>query len=139
MPVPLQGEFIMRDAFRKYLTLVHRRPKFAVGLIAVFAVGVLFEIAGNTDLAHVSSHDVYREFLSSFGDALIVAAVLAALVDPVVQHQFASEWGRDLYWAIFSPNAPQEFRDGLQTLAAPTAYISLCQYTLDVQLSGRRP
>jgi hypothetical protein len=120
----------VRDAFRKYRTLLHRRPKFAVGLIAVFAVGVLLEIAGSTDLAHVPSHDVYRQFLSSFGDALIVAAVLAALVDPIVQHQFASEWGRDLYWAIFSPNAPQEFRDGLQALAAPTAYISLCQYTL---------
>jgi hypothetical protein len=89
-PVPLSGgELIVRNAFRKYLTLVHRRPTFAVGLIAVFVVGVQLEIAGNTDLAHVSSHDAYRQFLSSFGDALIVAAVLAALVDPIVQ-QFAS-------------------------------------------------
>jgi hypothetical protein len=99
-------------------------------LITVFVAGVLLEVAGNTDLAHVSSHDVYRQLLGSFGDTLIVAAVLATLVDPIVQHQFASEWGRDLYWAIFSPNAPQEFRDGLQALAAPTAYISWCQYTL---------
>jgi hypothetical protein len=120
----------VRDVFRKYLTLVHRRPKFAVGLIVVFVAGVLLELAGDTDLAHVPSHDVYRQFLGSLGDALIVAAVLAALVDPIVQHQFASEWGRDLYWAIFSPNAPQEFRDGLQALAAPIAYISFCQYTL---------
>lgn len=130
MPVPLQGELTVRDVFRKYLTLVHRRPKFAVGLIAVFVGGVLLELAGDTGLAHVPSHGAYRQFLGSLGDALIVAAVLAALVDPIVQHQFASEWGRDLYWAIFSPNAPQDFRDGLQALAAPVAYISLCQYTL---------
>jgi hypothetical protein len=120
----------MRDAIRRYLTLVHRRPKFAVGLIGVFVVGILLEIAGDTDLAHIPSHSVFQQFLGSLGDALIVAAVLAALVDPLAQHQFASEWGRDLYWAIFSPNAPQEFRDGLQALAAPDAYISRCRYTL---------
>jgi len=118
------------DSLRKYLTLVHRRPKFAVGLIAVLVIGVLLEIAGNTDVAHIPSHGAYRQLMSSLGDALIVAAVLAILVDPFVQHQFASEWGRDLYWAIFSPNAPQDFRDGLQALAAPIAFISRCQYAL---------
>ena len=120
----------MRDSMRKYLALVHRRPKFAVGLIAVFVVGILFEIAGNTGLAHIPEHGAYRQLLGSLGDALIVASVLASLVDPVVQHQFASEWGKDLYWAIFSPNAPPEFRDSLQLLAAPVAFISRCQYTL---------
>jgi len=118
------------DSFRKYLTLVHRRPKFAVGLIAVLVIGVLLEIAGNTDVAHIPSHGAYRQLTSSLGDALIVAAVLAILVDPLVQHQFASEWGHDLYWAIFSPNAPQDFRDGVQALAAPIAFISRCQYAL---------
>ena len=101
-----------------------------MGLIAVFVVGVLLEIAGNTGLAHIPEHNAYRQLVSSLGDALIVASVLGFLVDPVVQHQFASEWGRDLYWAIFSPNAPQKFRDSLQLLAAPTAFISWCQYTL---------
>ena len=61
---------------------------------------------------------------------ILFLAVLAMLVDPLVQHQFASEWGHDLYWAIFSPNAPQDFRDGLQALAAPIAFISRCQYAL---------
>lgn len=120
----------MADALRQYMTLVHRRPKFALGLIAVAALGVLCEVVAYTDVVHSPSKGVFRELAGAFGDAFIVAAVLAILVDPVVQHQFASVWGRDLYWAIFSPNAPQEFRDGLQALAAPVAFISRCQYEL---------
>ena len=120
----------MPDAVRRYLTLVHRRPKFAFGLIVVAAFGVLFEILAYGSVITAPMSGVFRQLAGGFGDAFIVATVLAMLVDPVVQHQFASEWGRDLYWAIFSPNAPQEFRDGLQALAAPIAFISRCQYEL---------
>jgi hypothetical protein len=124
------GELMMPDALRQYRTLLRRRPKFALILIAVAALGILCEVAAHADLVHSPSDGAFRHLAGAFGDAFIVAALLAILVDPVVQHQFASEWGRDLYWAIFSPNAPQEFRDGLQALAAPVAFISRCQYEL---------
>jgi hypothetical protein len=129
----------MPDFMRRYLTLVHRRPKFALGLVAVAALGVLCEIAAYSDVVHSAPGSLFRQLTGGFGDAFIVAAVLAVLVDPVVQHQFASEWGRDLYWAIFSPNAPQEFRDGLQALAAPNAFISRCQYELTFKYPDSGP
>lgn len=120
----------MIDGLRQYLTLMHRRPKFTLGLIAIAALGVLCEIVAHNNVVHSPPDSVFRQLAGSLGDAFIIAAVLAVLVDPVVQHQFAREWGRDLYWAIFSPNAPEEFRDGLQALAAPTTFISECQYEL---------
>lgn len=121
----------MADTLRQYLTLVRRRPGFLIGLLVLVALGALCEVLAYATVTGGSSESPLRQLASGFGDAFIIAAVLAILVDPVVQHQFASEWGRDLYWAIFSPNAPQEFRDGLQALAAPVAFISRCQYELE--------
>jgi hypothetical protein len=120
----------MLVALRQYMALVHRRPMFFMGIMAVAALGLLCEVAAHTNLIWAPSDEAFRQLANGFGDAFIIAAVLAILVDPVVQHQFASEWGRDLYWSIFSPNAPPEFRDALQALAAPVAFISRCQYEL---------
>jgi hypothetical protein len=71
------------------------------------------------------------ELTYGFGEAFLIAGVLAALVDPVVQAQFAKDWGRDLYWAIFSPNAPLEFRDALQGLASPEGYLESAIYEIE--------
>jgi hypothetical protein len=120
----------MSDALKQYLAMVRRRPKFTVGLMAVAALGALGQVMAYTSLITSPSQSALRQLAGGFGDAFIVAVVLAFLVDPAVQHQFASDWGRDLYWAIFSPHAPPEFRNGLQALAAPTAFISRCQYEL---------
>ncbi|MDD7967295.1 hypothetical protein [Actinomycetospora lemnae] len=68
--------------------------------------------------------------LTALGEALIIAFVLALIVDPLMQHKLVVDWGRDLYWAIFSPDAPQEFKAALQEAAAPSAYIRRCTYTL---------
>ena len=74
----------------------------------------------------------------SYPNPKITAFVLALLVDPAAQHKFATEWGRDLYWAIFSPTAPQEFREALQALAAPVGYISHCTYDIDFSDLGHQ-
>ena len=120
----------MLVALRRYTALIHRRTKFFLGIAAVAVLGGLCEVAAHTSVVWNSSDQAFRQLTNGFGDAFIIAAVLAMVVDPVVQHQFASEWGRDLYWAIFSPNAPPEFREALQILAAPIAFISRCQYEL---------
>jgi hypothetical protein len=95
-------------------------------LIFIFALG--------TYLVYVSKYvtkpgnEPWQGLAEGLGDALIVAAVVALLVDPIAQQQFAKEWGRDLYWAIFSPHAPPSFRDALGNLAAPDAYIDKCTH-----------
>jgi hypothetical protein len=93
-------------------------------------VAVACDVVAHTNLV-LTGQESERAITASFGDALVIAFVLALLVDPAAQHKFATEWGRDLYWAIFSPAAPQEFRDALQALAAPVGYISHCTYDID--------
>lgn len=116
-------------ALRQYLSLTRRRPKFIFGLLLVFVLSCACLVVAHTGVAFQDGdHDSLRELSGGFGEALIISVVLACLVDPLAQHQFASEWGRDLYWAIFSPRAPQEFRDALQALAAPSGYMNSCSY-----------
>ena len=121
----------MLDKLRQYLTLMRRRRTFIIGLGIVLLVAVACEVVAHTGLVWVAGQQDERSLAAGFGDAFIIAFVLALLVDPAVQHQFATEWGRDLYWAIFSPNAPEEFRDALQALAAPLGYIRSCTYEID--------
>ena len=116
---------------RQYLLLMARRRPFAIGLGIVLFVAVMCDIAAHTNLVWNIGQDGERGLVGGFGDALIIAFILALLVDPAAQHKFAMEWGRDLYWAIFSPDSPQEFRDALQALAAPLGYISCCTYEVD--------
>jgi len=120
----------MLDNFRQYLTLIKHRRGFVLGLGVVLLVAVTCEVVAHTNLVWGVGQEGERALAAGFGDAFIIAFVLALLVDPAAQHQFAKEWGRDLYWAIFSPNAPQEFRDALQVLAAPISYISRCTYEI---------
>jgi hypothetical protein len=128
--MPGKGNEIM-DKLRQYLSLIRRRRIFVLGLGVVLLVAVACNVVAHTNLVWAAGQEEGRALAAGFGDAFIIAFVLALLVDPVAQHQFATEWGRDLYWAIFSPNAPPEFRDALQALAAPIAYISNCTYEID--------
>ncbi len=116
---------------RQYLVLMGRRRPFAVGLGIVLLVAVVCDVIAHTNLVWGTGQESERTLAAGFGDALIIAFILALLVDPAAQHKFATEWGRDLYWAIFSPDSPQEFRDALQALAAPVGYISHCTYEID--------
>jgi hypothetical protein len=115
-------------AVRQYVTLLYRRTTFVLGLASVFVMAGLLIIAAHNE--SFLRNETSRHLAAGLGEALIIAVLLAVLVDPVVQHKFATEWGRDLYWAIFSPQAPQEFRDALQALAAPAGYIQSCEYEL---------
>jgi len=116
---------------RQYFTLMRRRRGFVLGLGLVLIVACVCEVIAYTDQVWATGQAGERQLAAGFGDAFIIAFVLALLVDPVAQHQFATEWGRDLYWAIFSPDAPQDFRDALQGLAAPVGYVTRCTYELE--------
>ena len=64
---------------RQYLTLMHRRPKFTLGLIAIAALGVLCQIVAHSNVVHSPPDSVFRQLAGSLGDAFIIAAVLAVL------------------------------------------------------------
>jgi len=122
---------------RQYLVLMGRRRPFAIGLGIVLILAVVCDVVAHTNLVWISGQESERSLAGSLGDALLIAFILALLVDPAAQHKFATEWGRDLYWAIFSPDSPQEFRDALQALAAPVGYISHCTYEIDFNHSSQ--
>jgi hypothetical protein len=103
---------------RQYLALLRHRRAFVAGLVLLLALACGFQVVAYTSLAGHLPESV-RHLAGGLGDALIIAAVLALLVDPVMQHRFLTEWGRDLYWSIFSPDSPGEFRDAIQGLAGP--------------------
>lgn len=121
----------MMDKLRQYLFLMRRRRPFALGLGIVLLVAIACDVVAHTNLVLAAGQESEREITAGFGDALVIAFVLALLVDPAAQHKFATEWGRDLYWAIFCPTAPQDFRDALQALAAPVGYVSQCTYDIE--------
>jgi hypothetical protein len=129
----------MSVKIRQYAALIRHRRGFIVGLGLVLIVACLCEVAAHTNLFWSADQPGERQLVAGFGDAFIIAFVLALLVDPVAQHQFATEWGRDLYWAIFSPHAPQDFRDALQSLAAPLGYFNRCTYELEFSESEEPP
>lgn len=101
-----------------------------MGLSLTLAAGVSLTMIANSSLIEAGPGFPWKGVLNSLGEALIVAVVLSLLVDPLAQHQLAVEWGRDLYWSIFSPDAPDEFKETLQVLAAPSGYIRRCTYEI---------
>lgn len=98
---------------RALRVMLQRRRSFLLGIAGLAAMGAGFVVVSATSA--LSSHPEYwvRRLLGSLGDAFVIAALLAFLADPLIQRRFASEWGRDLFWAFFNPNAPQEFREAL--------------------------
>lgn len=112
---------------RRFFASIRKRPPFLIATAVMFGLGVLLTFFGHSGSG---SGQISRELAAAMGEALFVGALVALLVDPLTQRQFATEWGRDVYWAIFSPNAPQEFKDGLQALAAPTGYLRRCTYKM---------
>jgi hypothetical protein len=131
-PVAGQREGRRLNMMPEYVALVvHHRRNFIFGVAAVFLLAGAFLVAAHTTVVWGSGYEDAHELAGGFGDAFIIAGVLAILVDPVAQHKFATEWGHDLYWEIFSPRAPQEFRDAVQAIAAPHAYINRCRFELE--------
>src|SRR2546429_2212674 len=98
------GVIEMWITLKQYLTTIHHRWRFLAALVTILSLGVLFVFLSKCSIDR--DDEPWQGLSAGFGDALIIAAVVALLVDPVAQQQFAKEWGRDLYWAIFSPQAP---------------------------------
>ena len=115
---------------KRVLSLFRRRTIYAVGLIIILIVGVSLTIFAYTGSPVVVGSFQWKQLAAALGEALIIAFILALLVDPLAQHQLAVDWGRDVYWAIFSPDAPEKFKNALQSLAAPSGYIGRCTYEL---------
>jgi hypothetical protein len=115
---------------------MRKRSSFLAAIAVLLLLGIALMFVGSSHLLSHDEQNLWRELSGSFGEALIIASLLALLVDPLAQHEFATEWGRDLYWAIFSPDAPQEFREALQSLAAPSGFIRRCVY--DIRLTQTR-
>lgn len=105
---------------------------FLVGIAITAAAGIALVAVGDTGLVW-TTENAWRQLLGALGDALVIAVVLALLVDPVAQIRFARRWGRDVFWAIFNPRAPDKFRNALKDLAAPKGYFRMSTYrfTLD--------
>jgi hypothetical protein len=64
------------------------------------------------------------------GEALFVAGILALLVDPLVKSRLATGVGYDLWWALFSRDAPTEFRSAFEKLARVKQYYRTCSWTI---------
>jgi hypothetical protein len=118
-------------AIKQYLALVKHRRGFVVGLLLVLAVAALCEVIGHTTWIGGSGSTDSRQLAAGFGDAFIITFVIALLVDPVAQRKFATDWGREIFWAIFNRDAPEEFRKALQRLAEPRVFVRHCTYELE--------
>jgi hypothetical protein len=116
----------MRSSPGRVATFVGARA-FVFGICATALAGIVLVAIGDTGLAW-DRENAWRQLLGALGDALVIATVLALLVDPVAQIRFARQWGRDIFWAIFNPRAPDRFRDALKDLAAPKGYFRVCTY-----------
>lgn len=116
----------MRSGFGKVATFLGTR-EFMVGISLTALAGIALLVVGDTGLVW-ETETTWRQLLAGLGDALIIAAILALLVNPVAQIRFARRWGRDIFWAIFNPQAPESFRDALKDLAAPKGYFRACTY-----------
>jgi hypothetical protein len=128
---PAREEVAMLVSVRRYLALVRRRPGFVIGMAVVLLVAVICEVLAHTTLIWDSPEATGRQLAGGFGDAFVIAFVIALLVDPVALQEFASKWGHDIFWAIFSPDSPQPFRDTLLELAKPPGYVKQCTYELE--------
>jgi hypothetical protein len=116
----------MRSGLGKVAIFVGARA-FLFGIFVTALAGIVFVVIGNTGLVW-DGENAWRRLSGALGDALVIATVLALLVDPVAQIRFARQWGRDVFWAIFNPRAPDRFRDALKDLAAPKGYFRVCTY-----------
>src|ERR1700737_135930 len=117
----------MLKALRLYRDMIRHKKGILI------AIGIFFVIGLSCIFGAIFVKDeVWHGLVAGLGDAFVIAAVVALLVDPVAQAHLAQEWGRDLYWAIFSPHAPKEFKEAHQRRAAPDAYIDTCTHELNI-------
>jgi hypothetical protein len=117
----------LKHGLKRYMDTIRRKKRIQawIGILLITGLGGIF---GSIFL----ENERWQKLVEGLGDAFVIAAVVAYLVDPVAQAHFAQEWGRDLYWAIFSPHAPEEFKKAHKDLAAPDAVIETCTHELTI-------
>lgn len=117
------------------------RPAFALvkAASACFVIGLICTYLSHSSnvpdwasRAHLGSKGSLSSVVAALGDALIIAAVLSVVVEPYLRRRFTGEFGRDIFWAIFSPDAPPEFRKALQTQAQPDVYWLSCYWVVNL-------
>lgn len=114
-----------------YLTAIRRRHGFLLGLGILLFVAVACEVIAHTKLVWITDQESERALLAGFGDAFVIAFVLALLVDPFVQMQFARDFGHTLLWALLSPDSPPRFQKALlDLLGSLRGYIECCTYEM---------
>jgi hypothetical protein len=84
----------MLIALRQYLSLMRHRRGFIAGLSLLLLIGGLCQIAAETHMVWTGTDAYSRQLATGFGDALIIAFVLAILVDPAVQPSSGGRAGR---------------------------------------------
>lgn len=76
---------------------------------------------------------VSTDVAKAISEALIVAYVIARMVDPYIKAHFAREIGGDIFWALSNVDAPEKFRLAVRRLANAERYIRVCTWTLSFE------
>src|SRR5665213_4417098 len=103
----------------KVLTKVGPTWIFYLVIAGVFIVGLVlrFAIPGYLE-AHVTSkpqdHSSITETIAGIGEALIVAAILASVVDPYAKFRLGKEVGREIARETAGEHLPEELRKELE-------------------------
>lgn len=123
-----------------YLSLIRRRRGFLAGLGILLLVAVTCEVVAHTKLVWTAGQESERALLAGFGDAFVIAFVLALLVDPFVQMQLSRDFGNTLVWALLNPDSPPRFQEGLlDLLKSLHVYIDCCTYEMHFTDLARDP
>lgn len=100
--------------------------RYYVGVSGLLVLGVLGEIAAHRYLAQGS---VVAALSSSLGEAFLVSAILASIVDPFLKRRLQMDSGWDAVFGYLNPNAPVELRAALQELAVCKQYLKQVRWT----------
>jgi hypothetical protein len=77
---------------------------------------------------------IHNEFWHSvdriFGDALIIAFVVALVVEPYLRKRFVQLVTADAVWGFLNPNSPEEYRRAVGELASSQIIYRVCDWTV---------
>lgn len=124
---PLGDRFLGRAA--SALLAGRRVLQFAlfIGLILV-GIGAIIV----SQISWFDHNESIAHILQALGEALLIAGLLAAVADPIVQQRFAEEWGIGIFWAIFSRDAPTTLRHAVNQIAQPERYYAHSEWRIDL-------
>lgn len=98
--------------------------KFHIFLAQAFWAGVFFIVAASLlTLPHLSGAGgdtvhVVETIGYGLGEALLVAYIVAVLIEPYMRSWYASQSGAELWWAVHRKNIPPAMRKAITALAS---------------------